>query len=772
MTKFRSIQNSLAYGYISEEMAGRTDLAFYKQACSELQNFVVEPAGGIRKRAGFRAINFYTPPISDIQYRKVLAIKGSSDLILYSNHSPLIHIVDSNMNLKYQASYNIRFGTIIQMIQIGDLFIATMTNSPPIVLYHEGVSWFVKTIGTYLLRNALASSLITLAQEYRFLPFQPWNIDQSLTIEAAATTGNTTLTAKKGTNPYPLFYALEEVDSLIASNYLVSTTWSKALWKKRTTTITSLNLTGLPSGGWSDSGGDVITDNSSFTIKTLSWFNGIEVDQIYVGSEIFVKKVGAEYKIATSFDNLVAGIYIAASGTTLTAEVCRFPTLNVTTIISPANTSASYVWSFPQWSVERGFPKRLTFVGTRLVVAGTDSDNEAIWMSNASNNLQFNNLRFKMDENASSSYVGLYGAIAAYDAHLTRATSAQFNRISWMLNAQELTIGCEGGLFILNRSTNGDYQPLQTTSSALSFDSSKDIDPTMMEFGIVFVDKTGKKIMFVDYRAEKQIVTELSLMVNNEFSNITKIIYHRSTKTLWIVDNNTTLYSFTLSSFTNVAGFAKQTHPLEGKAGFTLNDVFTDSDDELCILYTETATQKLAFFRLEAHPNTGEKVFLDGYHTLTHGVSSTTWDFRSQDASIDYREGETVTCLVDGVQTTGKVRDGVVTTLIPGLSIVLGTSYLAKMKTLNLDVGGSIGSSIGAIKRVDEVALKFKDSRKVRVGGTTLFPIKAAESALFSGEVVEKVAASPNSEAFITVESSDPFPCQVIYLVYKGFTQE
>ncbi len=393
-------------------------------------------------------------------------------------------------------------------------------------------------------------------------------------------------------------------------------------------------------------------------------------------------------------------------------------------------------------------------------------------MSAATNILQFNNLRFKVDENAAASDVGLYGSISVYDAHLTRATAAQFNRISWLMNAQELTVGCEGGLYLINRSDNGDYQPLATTSSALSFDSSKAIAPQMMEFGIIFVDQTGTKIMFVDYRAEKQIVTELSLLINDSFVNITKILYHRSLKTLWIVDNNTTLYSFTLSSFTNVAGFAKHSLFMSGKAGFVFNDLILDSDDKLCLLYTQTATNMLLFMRLETNPSNGEKVYLDGFHTLTNGFSSVTWDFRNQACSIDYREMETVSCIVDGVETTGTVRDGVVTTAIPGLSLIMGSSYVAKMKTLNLDVGGSIGTGLGAIKRVDEVIVKFKQSKKVKLGGTTLYPVKAMENTLFTGEVVEKIAASPNHESYVTVESNGPFPCHIIYLVYKGFTQE
>ncbi len=132
--------------------------------------------------------------------------------------------------------------------------------------------------------------------------------------------------------------------------------------------IVNLNLTGTATG-FTDSFGDTISNNSSFTITSIVWPGGIDDGTFTVGEVVYVKKVGAEYKVAKSSDNLIAGIYITSNGTNLALDPYKVPLMNVKTILSPANTGVSYVWSTPQWSVENGFPTKLTFVGTRLVVA-------------------------------------------------------------------------------------------------------------------------------------------------------------------------------------------------------------------------------------------------------------------------------------------------------------------------------------------------------------------------------------------------------------------
>ena len=75
------------------------------------------------------------------------------------------------------------------------------------------------------------------------------------------------------------------------------------------------------------------------------------------------------------------------------------------------------------------------------------------------------------------------------------------------------------------------------------------------------------------------------------------------------------------------------------------------------------------------------------------------------------------------------------------------------------------------MKRPDEVVLKVKNTKGMKVGGKTLYDSKLTAS-LYSGDVVEKVAADPSLTSKITVESTGNNPCHILGITYKGLTQE
>lgn len=765
MSKFRQVQSSFAYGMLSEEAASRTELDFVKQACSELTNFVVEPIGGIRKRIGHHLISTITPatPFYSI---KIYPVKGSDFYLLvgFRTGETTFLLLNSDFTINQTIAANLP-GQLLSIIQVGDIFIFTRETSLPHVIYPDNGVYKVISYQRFLIRNATDNS--SLALQYKFLPFNEWNINGNETIKAAATSGDTTISFYRGADLYP-YFAIPNFDDLIAANYLVTSTWSKALWQSLMTrtslfsilgTVSAGNTLTYVSGDYIDTYGTMLVTcrNSTFAALTS-------------GTKYFLKPTGTPnvFNVATSFENLVLGVFVAIPANSSVAfSVDKISTLPVKTLIAPANTNGTSSWAISEWTYNNGFPLKVSFVGTRLCFAGNKNDSEAVWLSSALNIFQFNNLRFKMDETATTSDVGIFGARGETDAHKTRATSAQFNRTSWIINADQLTVGCQGGIFILNRSSTGDFLPQKTTSSAISYDSAADIEPTMMEFGIVFVDQTRNNLKFIDFRSEKKGVNDISLLVTELFQNIRKIIYQRSTKTLWILDDNG-LKSFTLSTFTNVAGFAQ--HNLDF---FSLvSDIFLDQNDKLCLgLINLYDTYRVAVSRFEPSPDDNKNYYVDFFYHATDLVNTTAWvvpDNRFYILAL-----ETLQCTVDGVASTCTVSaDGLtLTSAIAGKVLVVGKNYTARMKTVSLDPGGVLGSAVGALTRPDEVVLKVKNTQNMQVGGKTLYTSKATAS-LYSGDVVEKVAADPSMSSKITVESTGNYPCHILSITYKGFTQE
>ena len=769
MSKFRQLQSSFAYGLLSEEATARADLDFVKQGCSTLENFVVEPIGGIRKRIGSKLVNYCKPFGSSEHGYKYVAIKGSTDFLVRWTDANVTQyaVVDENFTLKYQIG---SLSEQLSLTQVGELIITTHTNHLPHVFYKKEGQYTFVPYYKYLIKEATDTD--SLALQYKFLPFDEWNINRNEKISAAATTGNTTLSFYKAGSLFP-YWNVNSLGELVGANYIPSSTWVKALWQITQTPVANGIVT-------QSAGTGVFTDQVSIPggLFNIDYYEVLCLSSnneslLQTGATYFIKKKSAtELYLATSYVNLITGTYFSApTSISVSLLPIRLSTIMAQTLVAPPDTTQTYAWSRQAWNADNGYPKKTSFVGTRLIFAGTNKDTEAIWMSSALNILQFNNLRFYADQTATSSAVGLFGAINDTDAHLTRATSAQYNRTSWILNADELTVGCQGGIFILNRSDNGDYLPQKTTSSALSYDSAADVEPTMMEFGIVFVDESKKNIKFIDFRADKKGVNDISLLVAELFTNIRKIVYQRSTKTLWILDENT-LKSFTLSTFTNVAGFS--THPTnlieELVPGYTksIGDIFLDSSDRLCLTLDTFASYE-AVARFES---ASPQIYMDFYQTKVNVVASSTWDFSTNSMLWAFRNN-TIDCYVDGVYCTGSVSSNgkILTTSLAGLNLVCGKKYTAKMTTVNLDVGGTIGSAIGATKRADEVVLGVKNTKNLYVGGKTLYLSKTTQQQ-YSGEISEKVSADPSTTAKITVESRDNDPCHILYAVYKGFTQE
>ena len=783
MAKFRQVQSSFAYGVLSEEAASRTDLDFVKQGCSELTNFVVEPIGGIRKRIGCELTKTLTLPALDgddviLDILDFIPIKGSDRYLvitlraksyyLQSTYS-VISIVDSNLNYLSDVTFFSGFtdtsyfdfkatSSIASIIQLGDIFVCARNTNEPLIIFPDNIetgTYHALSLARYLTKLALTKEDRKLL--YQYYPFKEWNLDRNATIQASATTGLTKLIYKKNGTEFPFFKFTSNRNYLIAANYL-DTTWKKALWETDGAARNGWLSFSRGASSWSETSGNTVKTVTSI-LGTISASTCADT-YLQVGRKVFVSYNGVSYTVSKEWNGAALP---CSEGETFTIQDLNVSSIDVFTVIDPPNTNTTYSWSIPEWNPMDGYPTKVSFVGTRMCFAGAEKDTEAIWLSAANNILKFNNLRFKIDETATSSEVGVYGALGDTDAHKTRATSAQFNRTSWILNADELTVGCQGGIFILNRSTTGDFLPLKTTSSAISYDSAANINPTMMEFGIVFVDASKKGLKFLDFRSEKKGINDISLLVSGKFTNISQILYQRSTKTLFVLDSGK-LFSFTLSTFTNVAGFAEHTLP----NSVDISRISLTADDELIVILKNGSQPNV---KIGVATFKSSSTYLDFYGSYSSLTNITDWSTSSDKFKI--LGSLTVPCLVDGVETTGTFNsDGsLFTSAIEGKALTIGYPFTARMTTLSLDPGGVLGSAVGALKRPDEVVLKVKNTQNMKVGGKTLYTSKST-LVPYSGDISEKVAADPSTDSRITVESSGNYPCHILSMTFKGFTQE
>ena len=186
MAKVDTIQTSFTGGEFAPVLFGRTDIAQYANACAELENFLVKPAGSIISAPGTEYINECktggtTGIARTISFRfsrtdSYIIEMGVEYFRFYTNGA----LVVSPGTTAYEVAHTYTATELfdVQYIQINDVVYLTHPDHLPQKLTRLGASEW------------------TLA-DFDFLggPFLPDNADTSITIDPSGTTGSITLAA-------------------------------------------------------------------------------------------------------------------------------------------------------------------------------------------------------------------------------------------------------------------------------------------------------------------------------------------------------------------------------------------------------------------------------------------------------------------------------------------------------------------------------------------------------------------------------------------------
>lgn len=191
------IQPSMSGGEMSEELAGRVDLARYGISLRKCRNFIVQPFGGIVNRPGFE----FLVPVKDGDkaVRQIPFIV--SETVAY-----VVELGDFYMRFLYRGAL-VRDGM--------DAIVEVATPWPEAVIfkvkYTQSADVMTLTHPNYPtqeLRRLTATSFEIRDFSYTDGPFSPMNSNESLKVAASAVSGNVTLTATSA------IFTADMVDSL------------------------------------------------------------------------------------------------------------------------------------------------------------------------------------------------------------------------------------------------------------------------------------------------------------------------------------------------------------------------------------------------------------------------------------------------------------------------------------------------------------------------------------------------------------------------------
>lgn len=288
-------------------------------------------------------------------------------------------------------------------------------------------------------------------------------------------------------------------------------------------------------------------------------------------------------------------------------------------------------------------------------------------------------------------------------------------------------------------------------------------------------------------------VRDTAVSTNNE---ITLFIQDKGTgigKTLTLVSRDsggTLIHTSGLDEFGEFI-------PVEGvEYEFELNWNYTTGATRLFIngkqygdTLTDTGTRdsNINHFEVGSDTNTGKNTdhYVNNivlFSTVQHTEDYTPSVFFKTGVTIpglDHLEGQSVQVIQDGFFEGSKtVSSGTITLDGSATEVTLGLEYSSVIKTLPIDAGSAVGSSQGAISRIDKLIIRFFRTFGAMFGSDIndldeiafrqVSDIMGDPVPLFTGDKTLMFPADPSRKAQAIVTQTAPFPMSTTAIIMRG----
>lgn len=430
--------------------------------------------------------------------------------------------------------------------------------------------------------------------------------------------------------------------------------------------------------------------------------------------------------------------------------------LSGSTATNPAATPAG-TWTIEEaaWTAVRGYPRTGEFFQGRLGQASTFSQPTTFWLS------------------ASDDYENYSKGITAKDAIEYTITSRSVNRLEWLADNGDLLVGSAGAEFRvvgerLGEPLGGDKTPLVERLSTLGC---LGVQPALLNRQVLYVDRSGRKILVMQYSLERDGLEPLELTAASE--HITK-------------------------SGLRLGGLALQQR-LEPSVHFVRNDgaaiVLMYYPNEKVIGFTRLTTLG-TFECLSSSPqpigrsdqvwtivkrtiNGVTKRYVEYFEPDVVALQSRAWSSLQTDCAVIYAvpgvpisvltgmahlEGETVDVIAGSSFIGTKVVSGGQIALDDAYdTIEAGLHYSSRLETMRPAIEGSVIE--GLPRSWDNLAVRLLNTIGGKVNGEWLqyVPSDLDELGLFTGDR-DIVGQGWDDEGRIVVEQDQPYPMTVLAL--------
>jgi len=759
MPKVTGAKQNFTAGELTPRLHGRTDLGRYQNGAKTLENFLVQPHGGVTRRPGTKFVKEVKTSANQTRLIPFQFNVDQAYIIEFGNEYIRFYkdggnIVSGGSAVEVATPYLTADLPDLVFAQTADLmYIVHPDHAPRKLTRTSHTAWTLTVVdfyfGSFLAENTttttirtgnvegnttvIASAPIFASTDVgRLIRFRQYGHDGYLKITAYTNTQNVDATVQPNNEDFA-------GDDLLVPGYTASTISAHE---------GDPSSTGLEHNDrFQDTAGEFLNKGfrSGSFIGTSSFSNS---GNNKTGDNKFhvVDATDTVLTIAPAFD-----LVDEAAGSNRSIFGFRKSNNEWTN------------WSLGAWSGTTGYPRTVAFYEQRLVFGGTATEPQTLWFSASGD---YENFRLGTDSTSALTYT---------------IGSNQVNVIRYLSSSNQLLVGTSGGEFVVRASgrdnplTPTDTQIKQTTTYG-----SSTTQPLQIGNSTLFLQRAKRKLREFVYNNDVASYTAPDMTILAEHiseGGLSEMAYQQEPDSnVWAVRSDGELVCMTYRREEQVVAWHR--HIIGGVFGSgnaVVESVATIpgdlNEDQVWVIVKRTiggATKRYVEYlsNFDFGTSAEDAFFVDS--GLTYSGSAAT-----SISGLDHLEGQSVAILANGATHPNKtVSSGAITLDFAVTKAQIGLPFTSTLETLKFDGGSALGSSQGKIKRINDIVVRLFRTVGLKVGTSSTnvdtVPFRTSSSAMdtalsmFSGDKIIEFKGGYDEDATFVILQDQPLPMTIL----------
>lgn len=431
-------------------------------------------------------------------------------------------------------------------------------------------------------------------------------------------------------------------------------------------------------------------------------------------------------------------------------------TLSGSSTTNPPATDAG-TWTIEEtaWTEARGYPRTGEFFQGRLGQASTTTQPTTFWLS------------------ASDSYENYAKGITAADAIEDTIASRSVNRIEWLADNGDLVVGTAGAEFrVVGERTGeplgGDKIPLVERLSTLGCLNSQ---PILLNRQVLYVDRSGKKVLVMVYNIESDGFEPLELTATSEHITASGVrqagvsLHQRVEPSVYFARNDGAAIVLMYYPSEKVVGFTRITTDGTFECFSTTPQAGGRSDQTWAIVKRTINGQTkryVEYFEPEVNDVDFQARAWSSLQTDCAAIYAEPGAPISVMTGLSHLEGKTVDVVAGGsYKGTAVVSSGQVALENAATHVEVGLHYDSRIETMRPAIEGSVIE--GLPRSWDDLTVRLLNTIGGKVNGEWLqyVPSDLDELGLFTGDR-GIVGQGWDDDGRVVIEQTQPYPMTVL----------